>query len=180
MPPLLLSPRGRFGETGTVTASGQAAETERTVADNRKAFFDYHIDRRLEAGVALLGSEIKSVRAGQANLREGYAKIERGEAWLRNVHIAPYAQAAGGFAEQDPIRPRKLLLHRAEIGLLAGEVSQKGYTLVPLRLYLKNGLVKVELGLARGKRRYDKRQAIRQRDHAREMDAAIKQRVGRG
>jgi SsrA-binding protein len=180
MPPLLLFTRRAFGETGQVKGSAQDPETERTLADNRKAFFDYHIDRKLEAGVALLGSEIKSVRAGQANLREGYAKVERGEAWLRSVHIAPYAQASGGFEEQDPVRPRKLLLHREEITLLAGAVSQKGYTLVPLRLYLKNGVVKVELGLARGKRRYDKRQAIRERDHAREMDAAIKQRVGRG
>ena len=160
--------------------AAEPAAPERTIADNRKASFDYQVDRRLEAGIALRGSEIKSVRMGHVNLREGYAKVDRGEVWLRNVHIAPYAQAAGGFEEQDPTRPRKLLLHREEIGLLAGEVSQKGYTLVPLRLYVKNGVAKVELGLARGKRKYDKRQAIRQREHAREMDAAIKRRVGRG
>lgn len=149
----------------------------KTLADNRKATFDYHIERRLEAGVALRGTEIKSIRANQANLRDGYARVEKGEVWLRNVHIAPWANAA---EQHEPTRPRRLLLHRAEIDLLAGEVSQKGYTLVPLRIYVKSGVAKVELGLARGKRRYDKRQAIRQREHTREMDAAIRRRVGRG
>ena len=147
----------------------------KVLAHNRRAFFDYHIDRRIEAGIALLGTEIKSVRDGQVSLRDGYAHIERGEAWLRNVHIAPWSHASRD--NHDPTRPRKLLLHRAEIGALAGEVSQKGYTIVPLRLYLKNGVAKVELGLARGKRRYDKRAAIKEREVARELRAAVRRRV---
>ena len=153
-------------------------EEPRTIADNRKARFDYHIERKIEAGIALRGTEIKSIRAGHVNLRDGYARVDKGEAWLRNVHIAPWGTAPA--AGQDPTRPRKLLLHRLEIGQLAGEVSQKGYTLVPLRLYLKGGVAKVELGLARGKKRYDKRQTIKEREHVREMDAAIRRRVGRG
>jgi SsrA-binding protein len=148
------------------------------LADNRKARFDYHIEGSLEAGIALHGTEIKSLRAGHANLRDGYARVERGEVWLRNVHIAPWANAA--VENHDPLRPRKLLLHRDEIGHLVGAVSQKGYTLVPLRAYVKNGRAKIELGLAKGKKRYDKRQAIKEREHVREMDAAIRRRVGRG
>ncbi len=149
-----------------------------TLADNRKALFDYHIEGRLEAGIALLGSEIKSLRAGRANLRDAYARVEHGEAWLRNMHIAPWTNA--NYEQHEPTRPRKLLLHRAEIGALAGAVSQKGYTLVPLRIYTKDGRAKVELGLARGKKRYDKRQTIKEREAAREMDAAIRRRTGRG
>ena len=112
------------------------------------------------------------------NLRDGYARVDKGEVWLRNVHIAPWANAA--TENHDPLRPRKLLLHRDQIGQLAGAVSQKGYTLVPLRVYVKNGRAKVQLGLARGKKRYDKRQTIREREHLREMDAAIRKRTGRG
>ena len=153
--------------------------TEIVLADNRKARFNYAIDRKVEAGLALTGTEIKSVRAGRTNLSDGYAKVDRGQVWLRNVHIAPW-QNAVGFEEHDPTRPRKLLLHKAEIGALAGEVSQQGYTIVPLRLYIKNGVAKVELGLAKGKRRYDKRQVIKERETRREMEAAIKRRVGRG
>lgn len=147
----------------------------KVLAVNRKALFDYHVDRRIEAGIALLGTEIKSVRDGQINLRDGYARVEGGEVWLRNVHIAPWSHASR--ENHDPTRPRKLLLHRAEISVLAGQVSQKGYTLVPLRLYVKNGVAKVELGLARGKRRYDKRQAIKEREVARELRAAVRRRV---
>ncbi|HLZ48745.1 MAG TPA: SsrA-binding protein SmpB [Candidatus Limnocylindria bacterium] len=149
------------------------------LADNRRARFNYAIDRTVEAGLALTGTEIKSVRAGRTNLSDGYAKIDRGEAWLRNVHIAPW-QNATGFEVHDPVRPRKLLLHREEIASLAGEVGQQGYTIVPLRLYIKNGVAKVQLGLAKGKRRYDKRQTIKERETRREMEAAIKRRVGRG
>ena len=160
----------------TKTPAPAPPKTEpKVVADNRKALFDYHIERRIEAGIALLGTEIKSVRDRQVNLRDGYARLDRGEVWLRNVHIAPWSHASR--ENHDPTRPRKLLLHRAEIGLLAGEVSQKGYTLVPLRLYVKNGVAKVELGLARGKRRYDKRQAIKEREVARELRAAVRRRV---
>ena len=155
------------------------APRELVLADNRKARFNYAIDRTLEAGIALTGTEIKSVRAGRTNLSDGYAKIDRGQVWLRNVHIAPW-QNAVGFEEHDPTRPRKLLLHRDEITGLTGSVSQQGYTLVPLRLYIKHGVAKVELGLAKGKRRYDKRQTIKERETRREMEAAIKRRVGRG
>jgi SsrA-binding protein len=155
------------------------APRELMLADNRKARFNYAIDRTLEAGIALTGTEIKSVRAGRTNLSDGYAKIDRGQVWLRNVHIAPW-QNAVGFEEHDPTRPRKLLLHRDEITGLTGSVSQQGYTLVPLRLYIKRGVAKVELGLAKGKRRYDKRQTIKERETRREMEAAIKRRVGRG
>ena len=162
------------------TRTGSESDAERTIvlADNRKARFDYHIEDSLEAGIALQGTEIKSLRAGHANLRDGYARVEKGEVWLRNVHIAPWANAAQ--TNHDPLRPRKLLLHREEIGQLAGAVSQKGYTLVPLRIYVRNGRAKIELGLARGKKRYDKRQAIKEREHIREMDAAIRRRIGRG
>jgi SsrA-binding protein len=150
------------------------------LADNRKARFNYAIDRKVEAGLVLTGTEIKSVRAGRTNLSDGYAKVDRGQAWLRNVHIAPWQNAVGFEGEQDPTRPRKLLMHKAEIGALAGEVTQQGYTIVPLRLYIKNGVAKVELGLAKGRRQYDKRQVIKERETRREMDAAIKRRVGRG
>jgi SsrA-binding protein len=156
------------------------AEPERQVqlAENRKAHFDYQIERRLEAGIALRGTEIKSLRAGHANLRDGYARVENGEAWLRNVHIAPWANSSG--ENHDPLRPRKLLLHKEEIALLVGTIAQKGYTLVPLRMYVKHGRAKVELGIARGRKRFDKRQVIKEREATREMDAAIKRRVGRG
>ncbi|HEV2249376.1 MAG TPA: SsrA-binding protein SmpB [Candidatus Limnocylindria bacterium] len=155
------------------------APTEIVLADNRKARFNYAIDEKIEAGIALTGTEIKSVRAGRTNLSDGYAKIDRGQIWLRNVHIAPW-QNAVGFEEHDPTRPRRLLLHRAEITRLTGALSQQGYTLVPLRLYIRHGVAKVELGLAKGKRRYDKRQTIKERETRREMEAAIKRRVGRG
>lgn len=154
------------------------ADEERTklIADNRRAFFNYHIDERLEAGIALTGSEIKSVRQGRVDLRDGYARIDGGQASLRNVRIARWPQASS-FEPDDPMRPRKLLLHRGEIGELAGAVSQRGYTLVPLRLYIKAGKAKVELGLARGKRQYEKRQTIKERDAKREMQTAIRRRM---
>src|SRR5437773_11342758 len=162
------------------TRTGSESDAERTIvlADNRKARFDYHIEDSLEAGIALQGTEIKSLRAGHANLRDGYARVENGEVWLRNVHIAPWANSA--HDNHDPLRPRKLLLHKDEIGQLVGTVAQKGYTLVPLRMYIKHGRAKVELGVARGRKRFDKRQVIKEREATREMDAAIRRRVGRG
>src|SRR5437660_12230774 len=162
------------------TRTGSESDAERTIvlADNRKARFDYHIEDSLEAGIALQGTEIKSLRAGHANLRDGYARVERGEVWLRNVHIAPWANSA--YTNHDPLRPRKLLLHKDEIGQLVGTIAQKGYTLVPLRMYTKNGRAKVQLGGPRGRKRYDKRQVIKEREAAREMDSAIRRRVGRG
>jgi SsrA-binding protein len=162
------------------TDAPPAPEPERQVqlAENRKARFDYQIESRLEAGIALRGTEIKSLRAGHANLRDGYARVENGEVFLRNVHIAPWANST--YDSHDPLRPRKLLLHKGEIGQLVGTIAQKGYTLVPLRMYIKHGRAKVELGIARGRKRYDKRQVIKEREATREMDAAIRRRVGRG
>jgi SsrA-binding protein len=154
-------------------------EPTKVVADNRRAFFNYSIDERVEAGVALTGSEIKSVRDGRVDLRDGYARIDRGEAWLRNVRIARWPQASA-WEPDDPMRVRKLLLHRQEIGHLAGAVTQRGYTIVPLRLYLRGGKAKVELGLAKGKRQYEKRQAIKEREAAREMEVAIRRRTRGG
>jgi SsrA-binding protein len=156
-------------------AAAEKKPRDLQLADNRKALFDYAIEDRFEAGLALTGTEIKSLRAGHVNMRDGYARIENGQAWLRNVHIAPWTHAAS--ENHDPLRPRKLLMHRGEIGQLAGAVSQKGYTLVPLRLYTKGGRAKVEIGLARGKKRYEKRQVIKEREAAREMQAAVKRRV---
>ncbi|MBI3522290.1 MAG: SsrA-binding protein SmpB [Chloroflexi bacterium] len=149
-------------------------EKLKVVADNRRAFYDYAIDRKIEAGLALTGTEIKSIRAGKVNLREGYARVDKGQAWLRGVNIAPWTHAS--FENHEPLRPRRLLLHKGEIRLLAGEVSQKGYTIVPLRLYLKGGLAKVELGLAKGKKRYDKRQTIKERESDREIAAVARRR----
>lgn len=160
----------------TKAPADEDEERIKLVADNRRAFFNYAIDEKIEAGIALTGSEIKSVREGRVDLRDGYARIEAGQASLRNVRIARWPQASS-FEPDDPMRPRKLLLHRGQIGELAGVVSQRGYTLVPLRLYIKAGKAKVELGLARGKRQYEKRQTIKERDAKREMQTAIRRRM---
>jgi SsrA-binding protein len=141
---------------------------------NRKARHDYHIQESFEAGIVLKGSEIKSIRAGKVNLSDAYARPENGELWLYNSHIASYDAAS--YNTHEPIRPRKLLLHRKEIDILAGKVVQKGLTLVPLKLYIKHGVAKVELGVAKGKKIYDKREAIARRDAAREMERALKYR----
>ena len=146
----------------------------RVVASNRKAYHDYTIEETIEAGIVLIGSEIKSIRAGRANLRDGYAVIENGEVWMHNVHIAPYDPASRYGHE--PRRKRKLLLHKREIARLARQVQEKGYTLVPVRLYLRGNLAKVELALARGKRQYDKRAAIAERDSRRRAERAIRER----
>jgi SsrA-binding protein len=147
-------------------------ERERDVAVNRRAYHDYFIDEKYEAGVMLTGTEIKSVRSGRTNLRDGYVRIDSNEAWLENVHISPYAQ--GNVMNQEPVRPRKLLLHRKEISSLIGKVKQKGYTLIPLRVYIARNRAKVEIGLARGKRQYDKREAIAARDAKREIERAMR------
>jgi SsrA-binding protein len=144
----------------------------RDVAVNRRAYHDYFIDEKLEAGLVLQGTEVKSLRAGRANLRDGYVRVDGREAWLENVHITPYER--GGYVNHDPLRPRKLLLHADEIASLIGKTRQKGYTLVPLRLYFARNHAKVELGLARGKREYDKRQTIAAADAKREMERALK------
>ena len=146
----------------------------KVIAVNRRATHDYFIDDRVEAGLVLTGTEIKSIREGRVNLREGYARVVGNEAWLVNVHIAPYEQ--GNRYNHEPLRDRKLLLHRDEIATLVGKARQRGYTLIPLQMYLKHGRAKVELGLARGKRQYDKREAIATRDAQREIERGIRAR----
>jgi SsrA-binding protein len=147
-------------------------DKDRDVAVNRRAYHDYFIDEKYEAGVMLTGTEIKSVRNGRANLRDGFVRIDNSEAWLENVHISPYAQ--GNVMNQEPLRSRKLLLHRKEISSLIGKIKQKGYTLIPLRVYITRNHAKVEIGLARGKRQYDKREAIAARDAKREIERAMR------
>jgi SsrA-binding protein len=146
----------------------------KVVATNRKAGRDYHLEDRHEAGLALQGTEIKSIRAGRVNLSDGYVQPRGGEMWLMNVHIAPY-DPAGRFGHE-PLRPRKLLLHRREIDRLTSRIQERGYTIVPVRLYLKGGRAKVEIALARGKRKYDKRQAIAKRTAQRDIERALKER----
>ncbi|EFK97233.1 SmpB protein [sediment metagenome] len=136
-------------------------------ASNRKARFDYTILETVEAGIQLKGTEVKSLRGGKASLVDSFARLENGEMFLYNMHVPPYE--FGNIANVDPIRPRKLLLHKKEIGWLAGEVSQKKLALIPLKLYFKNGIAKVELALAKGKKQYDKRDAIRKRESDREL-----------
>jgi len=144
----------------------------KTVTTNRKALHNYHILEGFEAGIALTGTEIKSIRANNVSLAEAYVRPERGELWLIGAHIARY-DASGPFGHE-PTRPRRLLLHRKQIRMLAGEVKQKGLTLVPLRIYIKDGLAKVEVALARGKKQYDKREVIARRDVNREIDRTLK------
>ena len=148
---------------------------KKTIAVNRKAYHDYHVLERVEAGLVLGGTEIKSIRAGEVNIRQAYVKPQDGELWLVNAHISPYQE--GGIYNHDPMRPRKLLLHRDQIGKLASEVGQKGLTIVPLSLYIKKHVAKVELGLVRGKRQYDKRRAIIERDKDREARRAVQRAV---
>jgi SsrA-binding protein len=146
------------------------------VAQNRRARHDYEILDTFEAGVVLLGPEVKSLRQGRASLSDAYAVVRRGELWLLNAHVSPYEQA--GRDNPNPRRERKLLAHRAEIARLAGQVAERGLTLVPLSLYFKDGRAKVELALARGKRSHDKRDAIREREQEREIDRALRRRRG--
>jgi SsrA-binding protein len=147
---------------------------EKTVATNRKARHEYHILETLEAGLVLTGSEIKSIRSGRVSLQESYAVIEAGEAWLVSSHIASYPMA--GYADHEPRRRRKLLLHKKQIMRLGMDVQAKGYTLIPLRLYLRDGLAKVEIALARGKKHYDKRQAIREKETRRDIERQLGRR----
>ena len=141
-------------------------------AVNRKARYEYEILQRVEAGLVLLGTEIKAMREGRANLSEAYARPEGGELWLVNAHIAPYS--AGGIYNHEPTRPRKLLLHKEQILRLSSQVAERGFTLVPLRLYLKGHVAKIELGVAKGRRQYDKRRAIIDRTMEREAQQAVK------
>jgi len=144
------------------------------VAENRKAFHDYHILDTWEAGVVLLGTEVKSIREGRVNLRDSFARVEKGEVWLHNVNISSYSHR--GYADHEPLRQRKLLMRREEIRKLIGKTAEKGMTIVPLRMYFKKGRVKVAVGLAKGKKDYDKRETIKRRETERETRAAVKSR----
>ncbi|HET9984012.1 MAG TPA: SsrA-binding protein SmpB [Longimicrobiales bacterium] len=148
------------------------SDGRKVVARNKKALHEYHIEETWEAGIALTGPEVKSVRAGKASLTESFGRVDRGEVWLYDLHIAPYDPAS--IWNTDPVRPRKLLLHRSEIRRLIGAVNEKGYTLVPLDLYLRDGKVKVTLALARGKKLHDKRETIKRREAEREMARAAR------
>lgn len=145
------------------------------VTQNRKAFHDYFIEETIEAGIVLTGTEVKSLRAGKANLKDSYARIKDGEIFLLNTHISPYAKA-DGFNQPSPERTRKLLLHKKEIVRLLGKTKEKGYTLIPTKIYFKDGKAKVELGLAKGKTSYDKRETIKEKDVKREMAKTLKSR----
>ena len=143
-----------------------------SLAENRKARHDYFVEETMEAGIELVGTEVKSIRGGKCNLKDCYADVRNGEIFILNMHISPYEQ--GNIFNVDPLRERKLLLHKEQIGRLAGLVSRDGYTLVPLSLYLKNGRVKVALGICNGKKNYDKRETIKERDINRDIAKQIK------
>ena len=142
------------------------------IAENRKAYHDFHLLETFEAGVALLGTEVKAIREGRVNLRDSFARVDGGEVFLYNVHISPYSHR--GYADHEPLRKRKLLLHKDEIRKLIGKTVEKGMTLVPVRLYFKDGRVKVSVSLAKGKKDYDKRETIKKREVDRETRAAVK------
>jgi SsrA-binding protein len=152
----------------------KADSSQKTVASNRRALHDYEFLDRFEAGIVLTGSEVKSLRGGRGSLSEAYGRVQGGEVWLEGMHIPPYEQ--GEKRGYDPIRRRKLLLHRNEIERLIGKTQERGLTLVPLRVYFSHGLAKVEVGLGRGKRQFEKRQATLEREHRREMDRAARRR----
>lgn len=142
------------------------------LANNKKAYFDYFIEDKWEAGIELYGTEVKSVRTGKVSVKESYIKIEKGEVFIYNMHISPYEK--GNIFNRDPVRVRKLLLHKSEINKLSGKTSEKGYTIIPLQVYIKNGLCKVEIGLGKGKKLYDKRDSIAKKDVRRENERDFK------
>ncbi|MBR6537825.1 MAG: SsrA-binding protein SmpB [Lachnospiraceae bacterium] len=142
------------------------------IANNKKAYFDYFIEEKYEAGIELFGTEVKSLRMGKCSVKESFIRIERGEVYVYGMHISPYEK--GNIFNKDPMRVRKLLLHKREIMKLSGEIAQKGYTLVPLSVYLKGSLVKVEIGLAKGKKLYDKRETLAKKDQRREAEKEFK------
>lgn len=148
---------------------------EKLIADNRKARHAYHLFDTYETGIVLLGTEVKAIRQGRVNLKESYGRVEGGEVFLYNLHISSYTHR--GYADHEPLRRRKLLLNRAEIRTLLGKTTERGFTLVPVRMYFRNGLVKVALSLAKGKKIYDKRETIRRREIERETRAMLKERV---
>lgn len=146
----------------------------KVVAENRKAFHDYFIEDRIEAGIILTGTEIKSIRNGRVNLKDSYANLNDGEVWVNQMHISPYEQ--GNRFNHDPLRPRKLLLHRTEINKLVGKIKLEGLTLIPIKIYLKKGMAKVELAVCQGKKNYDKRQALAEREGKRDIERALRDR----
>ena len=152
-------------------------EAQKNIAENRKAFHDYHILETFEAGVQLQGTEVKAIREGNVNLRDSYAQVLEGEVWVYNIHIRPYSHR--GYADHEPTRKRKLLLHRQEIRKLIGRTVERGMTLVPTRLYFKDGRIKVAIGLAKGKKEHDKRETVKRREADRETRAAVKERRSR-
>ena len=149
-------------------------KAQSSIAENRKAFHDFHLLETFEAGLVLLGTEVKAIREGRVNLRDSFARVEDGEVFIYNVHISPYSHR--GYADHEPLRKRKLLLHRSEIKKLIGKTVEKGMTLVPTRLYFKDGRVKVAVSIAKGKKDYDKRETIKKRETDRETRAAVKSR----
>jgi SsrA-binding protein len=157
-----------------MTNKSEREKAQTSIAENRKASHDYHFIETFEAGIVLLGTEVKAIREGRVNLRDSFARVEDGEVFLYNVNISPYSHR--GYADHEPLRRRKLLLHRDEIRKLIGRTVERGMTLVPVRLYYKNGRVKVALSLAKGKKEYDKRETIKRREADRETRAAIKAR----
>lgn len=171
---LSYSPRMVNKKPGTNSTSG---EGDRVVTRNRRAYHDYFIDDTIEAGVVLTGSEIKSIREGKITIGESYVRVDNGELWLIGANISPYVHGHGGFVELDPARPRKLLVHRRQIEELREATERKGLTLVPVRVRLRRGRAKVEVGIARGKKLYDKRQAVAERDAKRSIELAMKERA---
>jgi SsrA-binding protein len=155
-----------------MTEKTEREKAQSNVAENRKAFHDFHLVETFEAGLVLLGTEVKAIREGRVNLRDSFARVEEGEIFLYNVHISPYSHR--GYADHEPLRRRKLLLHRSEIRKLIGKTVEKGMTLVPLRMYFKDGRVKIAISVAKGKKDYDKRETIKKRETDRETRAAIK------
>ena len=147
-------------------------ESFKLAANNKKAYHDYFIEEKYEAGIALHGTEVKSLRLGKCSIKEAFVRIEGGEVFIYGMHISPYEK--GNIFNKDPLRVKKLLLHRSEINKMAGKIAEKGYTLVPLQVYFKNGLAKVEIGLAKGKKLYDKRQDIAKKDQRREAEKEFK------
>lgn len=155
-------------------ASKGSVEAKKTICKNKRAFHEYEILETLEAGIVLLGTEVKSLREGRVNLKDSYAKVEEGEIFLVDAHISPYSH--GNIMNHDPVRPRKLLLHKSEIKRLTGKVKERGLTLIPLQIYFKDGKAKVEIALAKGKKIHDKRAAIKKRDEKRELQRELKGR----
>lgn len=153
----------------------QDGKRDRVVTQNRRAFFDYFIEETVEAGLVLTGSEIKSIRDGKVTISEAYVRVDGGELWLIGAHITPYVH--GAYANHDPDRPRKLLVHKAQIAELRAAAERRGMTLVPLRLALRGGLAKVDIGVARGKKLYDKRQATAEREARRDVERAVRDRA---